>query len=103
LQLEVRNAAPPDTQAPEAAIISPRHGATLFGGITRVIFGAVDDVGVVKMDLYIDGELVASEPSSAGAFTWSLQGLDDGWHTLQAFAYDAAGNMGKSSRVRVRK
>lgn len=103
LQIEVRNAALPDTVAPEAAIMSPRHGARLFGAITRVIFGAVDDTEVAKMDLYIDGEFVASEPSAAGVFTWPIQDLADGWHSLQVFAYDAAGNVGKSSRVRVRK
>lgn len=86
LTLEVTTAG--DTQVPNVNIIAPTAGARI-GSRYLVDFVATDNVGVVKTDLYLNGQLKAS--TSNTAFDFDLHSLDDGFYTLEVVATDNEG------------
>lgn len=93
-----------DTVNPTVSITSPAANATVSGNQT-VTAEANDNVGVVKVELYIDGVLKLSDLVSPYSFSWDTTNggahpcNGNHNHTLQAKAYDAAGNVGVSSNV----
>ncbi|HUP63990.1 MAG TPA: Ig-like domain-containing protein [Thermoanaerobaculia bacterium] len=89
-----------DTTAPTTSITSPADGATVMG-ITSVLASASDDVGVAKVEFYLDGVLKATDTSSPYEWNWDTTTVADGSHALNSKAYDAAGNVGTSSVVNV--
>jgi hypothetical protein len=89
-----------DTTKPSVSITSPTGGATVSGTAT-VAASASDNVGVTRVDLYVDGRLTSSDSTAPYSFAWDTTALADGSHTLVARAYDAAGNEGVSSSVTV--
>lgn len=91
-----------DTTAPTVQITSPASGAKV-GKTVKIYVSASDNVGVTRVDLNIDGKLFGSSTSSAPVFSWNTSKAAGGQHTLQAFAYDAAGNQGASAIVTVNK
>jgi hypothetical protein len=62
---------------------------------------ASDNVGVTRVDLWINGSRYATDTTSPYAFSWDTTKFADGSNTVQATAYDAAGNQGNSSRITV--
>jgi subtilisin family serine protease len=90
----------PDTTPPSAQIVSPLNGATI-SGVNSVNISASDNVGVVKVEWYLDGTLGASSTNSSPAFSWDTTTCTNGTHTSLAKAYDAAGNTGTSASVTV--
>jgi hypothetical protein len=62
---------------------------------------ASDNVGVAKVELYIDGQLKQTDVSSPYGFTLNTTTLSNADHTLMAKAYDAAGNTADSTAVLV--
>jgi thermitase len=91
---------PPDTTSPIVAVSSPLAGATVTG-MVAVGATASDNVGVVKVDLYVDGVFFVSDASSPYSFAWDTSALPNGSHTLEAIAYDAANNSGTTSPIAV--
>jgi C1A family cysteine protease len=93
--------APPsnDTTAPTVSITAPANGATV-SGVVAVTASASDNVGVSKVELYVDNILQMSDASSPYSFNWNTS-VANGAHTLYAKAYDAAGNVGISTSVSV--
>lgn len=89
-----------DTQAPNVSITSPTGGAAV-AGVVPVDVSYSDNVGVTRVELYVDGRLVANDDSSPFAFAWDSVTVSDGPRTLVARAYDAAGNVGASASVSV--
>ena len=87
---------PPDTSAPTVAITAPAAGATV-SGTTPVTVGATDNVAVTKVELYVDGVLYATDTASPYSFSWNTSGAPAGTHSLQARAYDAAGNVSSAT------
>lgn len=92
----------PDTTPPTVRITSPT-GGTITGKTTPVSVVATDNVGVTRVDLLVDGKKYATSTSATPTFTWNTSKLARGSHTLQAVAYDAAGNSARSSVVTVTK
>jgi hypothetical protein len=90
----------PDTTPPFATILSPTSGATVLSTIS-VNVSSSDNVGVTKVEWYLDGALAGSSTSAAPNFVWNTANNANGSHTLQAKAYDAAGNAGVSAGVSV--
>ena len=90
----------PDTESPTIGIQSPESGDTVSGN-TTVLFAASDDVGVVKVELYMDGALQSTSTSAPFTMKFSVRHLARGAHTLVARAYDQAGNVGTSAPVTV--
>lgn len=89
-----------DTTAPTTSITSPADGATV-SGTTLVAADATDDVGVTKVEFYLDGVLAASDTSAPYEWNWDTTASADGSHSLSSKAYDSAGNVGSSASVSV--
>jgi subtilisin family serine protease len=89
-----------DTTPPTTSITSPANGATVSGTIT-VSASASDNVGVTRVELFVDGSLAGTDTSSPYSFSWNTTGVPNGSHSLQTRAYDAAGNVGSSAVVTV--
>ncbi|TWJ18783.1 S8 family serine peptidase [Geobacter argillaceus] len=87
---------PSDTQPPTVSISSPGNGSIVKGSVA-INVAATDNYGVTRVDLFLDGALFASDATSPFAFSWDSTTVADGKHTLQAQAFDAAGNSAASS------
>lgn len=83
--------APPagvDVTPPTVAITSPANGATVAAGFA-VDVTATDDVGVTRVELAVDGAMVASSTSAPYQFTTDAA-LAAGSHTVKATAFDSS-------------
>jgi hypothetical protein len=92
------NFSAPDTTAPTTAVSSPAAGSNLVGTVT-VSATATDNVGVTKVELYVDGVLKGTDTTSSYSFSINSTTLTNGAHNFQTKAYDAAGNVGSSAVV----
>jgi thermitase len=92
----------PDVTAPTIAITAPAAGAKVSGTVTITV-AASDDVGVVSVELWVDGALVQTATVAPFATRWNAKKAAAGTHTLECRAYDAAGNVGTSASVSVRR
>jgi hypothetical protein len=90
----------PDTSAPTVAIANPLAGSTV-SGLVSVGVNAADNVGVARVDLKVNGTVVASDIAGPYAFSWDSSSVANGMNNLVAIAYDAAGNVATSSTVSV--
>lgn len=89
-----------DTTPPVAAVTVPADGAVVSGS-TTVAATATDNVGVTKLELYVDGVLASSTTTGSLSYSWNTAAVSNGPHTLSAKGYDAAGNIGTSATVTV--
>ncbi len=89
-----------DTTPPTTSITAPTNGATV-SGTTSVTASASDNVGVTKVEFYLDGALQTTDTATPYSWSWNTTTAANGSHTLQSKAYDAAGNVGSSSTVTV--
>jgi hypothetical protein len=91
----------PDTEAPVVALTAPAIGARLAGA-TTVAATASDNVGITKVEFFVDGATSLGE-ATAPPFevTANPAGWADGAHVLTARASDAAGNVTTSEPVTV--
>ncbi len=89
-----------DEIAPTVSITSPANASTVVGSVT-VSVSATDNVGVSKVELYVNGTLYASDTTEPYSFLWDTSSLYPGYYDLKALAYDAAGNVGPSGSVTV--
>jgi hypothetical protein len=90
-----------DTIAPTVAITAPAPGSTLSGVVT-VQGTDTDNVGVTRLEFYVDNVLEATiVPHSGTPFLWNLNttALTNGQHALQVLGYDAAGNVGTATET----
>jgi len=89
-----------DTTPPTTSITAPANGATVSGTVS-VTASASDNVGVTKVEFYLDGALKSTTTTSPYSWSWDTTGSANGSHSLVTKAYDAAGNVGTSSTVTV--
>ncbi|MGQ9749286.1 S8 family serine peptidase [Desulfosoma sp.] len=89
-----------DTQSPTVAITSPTAG-TMVVGTVAVDVSASDNMGVERVELYANGQLVAEASEAPYAFSLNTLNFDDGSLTFTAKAWDKAGNVGTSKNVTV--
>ena len=87
---------PPDTTPPTATINAPSSGSTVSDVVT-INISAIDDVCVTKVECYMNGVLAGTTATAPASFSWDTTAYTNGSYTLQARAYDAAGNMGSSA------
>jgi hypothetical protein len=92
--------APADTTPPTASITSPAAGSTVSGTV-NVAASASDNVGVTKVEFYVDGTLAGTTTTTPYTFAWDTTAVTNVTHSLVAKAYDAAGNTGPSASVGV--
>jgi hypothetical protein len=89
-----------DTTPPTTSITAPANGATVSGTVS-VTASASDNVGVSKVEFYLDGALKSTDTTSPYAWSWDTTTVTNASHTLVAKAYDAAGNVGTSATITV--
>jgi hypothetical protein len=89
-----------DTTPPTTSVTAPASGATVSGTVT-VTATASDNVGVTKIELYVDGALLGSGTTSPASASWNTTTAANGTHSITSKAYDAAGNVGTSAAVSV--
>jgi poly(hydroxyalkanoate) depolymerase family esterase len=89
-----------DTTAPTVNVTAPTSGSTVSGTVT-ITASASDDVGVSRVEFFVDGALVGSDTSSPYSFAWNSTAAANGSHALMAKAYDAAGNVGTDNDTSV--
>jgi hypothetical protein len=89
----VSNGPPPDTTPPTVSITSPASGSTVTGTI-NVTANASDNVGVKRVDFYVNSQLVCSDATPSYACSWVVpwQYSSTTSYQILARAYDAAGN-----------
>jgi hypothetical protein len=87
-----------ETSAPTVAISSPATSSSVSGTVS-ISVSAEDNVGVTKVEFYVNGVLVATEAASPYVYSWNTATLASGTYTLTVKAYDAAGNVGESSKT----
>lgn len=88
----------PDTQSPSVTVSAPLGGA-LISGLVAIDVGASDNQGVARVDLRVNGTVVASDTSAPYGFSWDSTRVANGPVTISATAVDAAGNVGSSASV----
>jgi len=87
-----------DTTPPSVAITAPASTSSVSGTVA-ITASASDNVGVSKVEFYLDGTLQATVTSAPYGFSWNSSSVSTGTHTLTAKAYDAANNATTSSPV----
>ncbi len=91
---------PSDTTKPTVSITGPANGVTVNGSV-NITATAADNVGVTRVDFYVDGVLKGSSGVSPYVYAWDTSMVVNGTHTLLAKAYDAGNNEGVSASVTV--
>jgi hypothetical protein len=90
-----------DKTRPSTHITYPAQAATIFGTIT-ISADASDDIGVVGVQLKVDGKPIGNEFTAMPyARSWNTAAIPNGTHILTATARDAAGNATTSAPVTV--
>jgi spore germination protein len=81
----------PDTVAPSVSIISPADGGSLLK-TQRIEALASDNIGVVRVEFYINDVLLATDTSAPYVVYWRTRRTAPGAYVIKAIAYDASGN-----------
>lgn len=90
----------PDTTAPTVSLTAPVNSATVNGTVA-VSADASDNVGVTKVEFYVNNVLKSTDTTAPYSYSWDTTAVVNGSYTLSAKAYDAAGNVGQSATVSV--
>lgn len=93
---------PADTSAPRARLRALRRGR---GRSARVaLLGrATDDVGVDRIELWIDGARKKTVRAESLSYHWLVRQIPRGRHRVTVRAYDASGNAGTATTRIVRR
>jgi beta-lactamase superfamily II metal-dependent hydrolase len=89
-----------DVTLPVTSITAPLAGATV-SGTTTVTASASDNIGVTKVEFYLDGALQSTDTTSPYSWSWNTTTATNGTHSLTSKAYDAALNTKTSTAVSV--
>lgn len=87
-----------DSTSPTASITAPASGSALSAPIPPVQVSASDNQGVARVELRDNGVLYQTIYAEPYQFNWQPAA---GSHTIQAFSYDTAGNVGTSNSITV--
>ncbi|RKG85688.1 M20/M25/M40 family metallo-hydrolase [Corallococcus terminator] len=82
---------PTDTQAPTVTLTTPTNGGTVTGTV-NLAATASDNVGVNKVEFFVDGAIRGTSFTSPYTFAWDSRTVANGSHTFAAKASDSAGN-----------
>jgi thermitase len=91
----------PDITAPTISITSPVNGATISRGTVQVKSTSSDDVGVIRVELYVDGRYITNSSTAPFTVNWNARKALLGAHTILLKAKDAAGNTGNSQTITI--
>jgi uncharacterized delta-60 repeat protein len=84
-----------DNTPPQVSIINPKNGQVVSDTV-KIQVKATDNVGVTKVEYYIDGKKVGENTKSPYEYNWDTTKYANGNHTIQVKAYDKAGNVGNA-------
>jgi hypothetical protein len=90
----------PDVTAPTCDITAPTNGQVVYK-TTTVSVAATDDRNVDHVDFFVDGAMAYTDSAAPFSYRWDTTTVSDGFHTLDATAYDGAGNSDASTQVGV--
>lgn len=91
-----------DQLAPSVRITAPAAGSTINAGSNvNITTDVSDNVGITKVEFFVDGVLKSTASASPYSYAWPTTGVSAGAHALTARAYDAAGNSTLSTAVNV--
>lgn len=85
-----------DTTAPKVSITSPTSGSTAKGVVT-VSANVTDNVGVKKVEFYVNGVLKLTSTAAPYTVTWGTTNYPNGSNSVTIKGYDAAGNVGQAT------
>ena len=85
-----------DSISPTISIVSPIGGATVSGTV-QIQGSATDNIGVTRVELWIDNQLDSVCSSVTYSCSWNSGSVSAGSHLIKVKAYDAAGNTGSAS------
>lgn len=85
---------------PTVAVLSPTTGLDVSGRVDIEV-AATASTPVTRLECYANGQLIGTNAGASAMFTWTTAALPNGTYTLQAKAYDTAGNVGFSADVQV--
>ena len=91
---------PEDMFLPDVSMVSPLDGAEVSGSIT-ISVDAVDNVGVERVEVYMNGELFGTSFTEPHTFCWNTEQSSDGAYDIGATAFDSSGNQSTFDYVTV--
>jgi spore germination protein len=80
-----------DSIAPTVSISSPVSGGSLLK-TQRIEALASDNVGVVRVEFYVNDTLLATDTAAPYVVYWNTRRIAPGIYVIKAVAYDASGN-----------
>ncbi len=89
-----------DTTPPTTSVTAPTAN-TLIATSTTVSTSASDNIGVTKVEFYLDAQLIGADTTSPYSISLNPALYTNGSHTIQSKAYDAANNATLSASVPV--
>ena len=87
-----------DTIPPSVYISNPADGSTISGTITASI-NATDNVGIGKVQLYIDDIMQGEKTGAPYSFAIDTTKLSSNSHVFKSIAYDISNNTGSSQNT----
>lgn len=90
---------PDDTATPTVSLNTPAADAVV-SGTAKVTASANDNVGVAKVEFYVNSALRSTDTSTPYEYNWDTTIVPNGQQLLTVKAYDATGNVASDS-VRV--
>ncbi len=81
-----------DTTPPSIEIIDPNSAQTVSGIVMILISTSDAESGIAFVELYLDNTLLVNTTIDPFSYLWNTTQTENGLHTLQAIAYDHAGN-----------
>ncbi len=91
----IGESAPSDTTLPQTSITNPLSGSLVSGNVSYTA-SASDNVGVTKVEFYVDSSLIGISSSAPYSTNWNTTTYSNNFHSLFTKAFDAAGNVGTS-------
>jgi hypothetical protein len=70
-------------------------------GMLSLTATASDNIGVNRVEFYVNGVLVSTATSAPYAYNWDSSAVSGGSYSLTAKAFDAAGNSAQSGSVKM--
>jgi len=89
-----------DKNPPTVQITNLKDNSTL-SGIVTIQVNATDNVGVIRVEFYIDGNKIGEDISSPYEYNWDTDSYANGIHLVMVKAYDNTGNVGESPVITV--
>ncbi|MDP2905412.1 MAG: Ig-like domain-containing protein, partial [Candidatus Omnitrophota bacterium] len=90
---------PSDTTPPQVSITAPVNNSTISGSV-NIQATATDNVGVTKVEFYVDNSLKSTDTAAPYAYSWDTTSATNANHALKVIAYDAKNNS-KQAQINV--